>query len=531
MHYDYKNIFTVDDIFLQNDGTSLIQRPCNNTTNGNISQLPNNQLLAFYKKNVSAYLIMKKIRKKDPSKFQLLLQKFKNKQQNDFPYKSFIEDTVKISDQSNVIATEESIVKNKKSMKNKRIGLQGEKKADFTLEKAVVSEPDMRKSSEKMKRSKKTKEFEKYDYDEKNAINDKNVISAIIEKDAIFTEKTNLEKSTFEKSRFATEKSGIALEKSAFESGIEKIEKNAIEKNELEKKELEKNELAKQDFEKKAREKLARSKNLENAESRIKRFKKKRFRLKVPLNQQPQMQDFNDFYDHFSEDDKGEISEEKNEDSIEDPDQLISEFLQLEANQSLNNVAENTSKEFSETKENMKISDENIEEIDYQEDLLIRKEVSFLPSEKKEISPLSIKKLRSNLRAKSTNRSGENSESKILSDENLQKEIEKNPYYEMIEKLLKSSDVFSEDIDELVGVKREKKKLPDNLLFVEESERKIYEVIYDWSDEMEGLLKKDQRDMKKYQRKMQNIFAANEEKEEESEEVVGESSEDESEDG
>ncbi len=542
MHYDYKNIYNVEDLFLQNDGTSIIQRPFNNTSvnDGNISQLPNNQLLALYKKNVSAYLIMQKIGKKDPIKFQLLLQKFKNKQQNEFvpnPYKSFIEDTIKGSDPSYILVTEESV---RNEIKNKKIGFQEGKKTDFSQEKAVASEPDMKKTSEKIKPNKKTKEIRNYDFDEKFAINDKNAIIAIIAKNAIITEKNNLEKSVFEintleKSTFGPEKSAFSLEKSTLESGLEKIEKNAIEKNELEKKEHEKNELEKQDFEKKAREKLACSKNLIKAESRIKRLKKKRFRLKMPLNQQPQMQDFNDFYNHFSEDDKAQISEE---DSIEDPDELISEFRQTEVTQSINEIPENTSKESSETKENLKISDENFEEIDYEKEaLLIRKEISFHPSEKKETtSPLSLKKHRSNLKSRTVNRSQENSEnaSQHFPEENIEKEkkeVQRNPYFERIKKLLKSSDVFSEDIDDLVGVKREKKKLPNDLIFVEENERRIYELIFDWSGEMEGLLKKDQREMKRYQRKMQNIFAVNEEKEEELEEIEGESSEDESEEG
>ena len=476
MYYDYKSIFTVDDIYLQNDHSSLINPP---NVNSNLSLASQSQLMALYKKNISAYLIMRKIAKKDSKTYHQLLQKLKHKsKQNDIismsPYPILnMEDTIK--DNTNDYLLINDIVggiikKNKKEHINIYI-------KESPAEDVIQSEPDQRKKPRKsIKKNKKQADNGNKSLNKQDLIKQKMQITEPY--------KTKI------------------------------IEKSAIES--------------------------------ERIEAIMKKLKKRGFRLKNPKNHKPIMQDFNDYYCNYSDDDRQKDSEKDEELTPEEQDILLSQILQgspdMKPEQSEENLIEDIENNHETSEDLVKSQDNDIDDIHNNDELLInssslsiKKEVSFHPSEKNSpISPhLSPKKSRSISRTKTltSNKTPQKNDvnEDIYKDDVLKhKEEDKNgPYIGIIEKLLKSNDLFAEDIDGLMGVKKVNNKLPEDLKFIDENDKKIYEEIYKWSGHMDGLLKKDQKEIKRYKKKMEIMFQNlnNEEQKIENSDESGESSE------
>jgi len=456
MHYDYKNIYTIEDLYLLSEGNSSL-----------LSSFQNQSLDFPKKSEISSYLIMQKIARRDrKTKCQALLQKFKSNKISTHSLK-FTEDkqtpSIIKNDQFLTIQDE-----NREKNKNKKKKTQ---KFTFKEEHQSISEPEPFKIEQNL-------------------------------------QKHNSQKLKFEKQ--------------------EKKQKKKKKTSILDNKEFNKTEKVEQSSPKASK----------MTKTLIKKIHRHPFQLKNPRNRKALNQDFNDYYDHYSDDDKDEatfsFSEEEEEEVEVEEDQL--EEDQNNKTPHTDNINAGSDSE-EESGDDETDSDENLLEEEVEGVVpSIRKEVSFHPSEKNSDKLLSPKKSRSIGRSKTINRSGTSIGGKedgkqvhVNDEENEKNDNERkksggnsirssirsnsnvNPYIGVIEKLLKSQDIFNEDIEGMMGISHKTdltKEMEIDLNFLGESERNIYKKIVDWNGYIEKLLKKDEKEIKRYEKKMQGIFHA-----------------------
>ena len=487
MYYDYKNIFTIEDLYLLSEGNSSL-----------ISNL-HNQSLDFTKKSkISSYLIMKKISKRSSEKYKALLERFKALK---------LQNPIKFTEDSNNISNI------------------GQKSQFLTIQDEIKNE------------KKKAKKFA-FNEDLTQSISDPEPIK--IQKN-LFKGK----EPTKEKAKKPHKKKKRQLE---IPNPTPKLKENGQTTDRTDK-------------------------SSKTPKAVAKRFRP--YRIKDPRNRKAMMQDFNDYYNNFSDDDKNEISllesenneseavaAENDEETIENAEEDLenSETSSQEDSASENgskNGRKNGSKNGRKngTKNGTKNGSKNgTSSEDEQEEMTnktpnknglsvppqMRKEVSFQKSEKMsgESTPVKSRSLsRSRTQAhrstgvvpkEARKNSGEklkekNDEVVIKRNINLKVNTVTNPYIEIIEKLLKSQDIFGEDIEGMMGVEERKvdisKEMETNLNLLGEAEKNAYTKILQWNFQIEKLLKKDAKEIKRYQKKMEGMFNSMNEAEKEKEKI------------
>lgn len=473
MYYDYKSILNVDDIYLPHDHSSSLIK------NSSLYSIKDPALL--YKKNISSYLIMKKItlKKNNPHKYRLLKEKLLKRQEKE-PFldeKSFIKREENFQD--TVVESQKPILKS---------SIRKIQKHEDYEENIVISEPDLRSKA----------------------------FSIPILMPQVLKTDDNKVRSNSNKNK-----------KNDFQK--EKKKKHTINNNS--------NADPKSKTTKTSERQLP-----QNDAKKLQKKKKKPFRLKVPKHQRAMMQDFNDYYSHYSEEDKDDMisltSQKNSSEHMDDESPNEKEFSQ-EKN-TLEDLSKNLDFEGDQESENsLNTDEENNEEIDENAEentkmlavsdgihLSLKKEVSFQPGNEKIDTPkLSPKKSRSMNRSRtvskgnSSQESSEKKESTSRTRENTHffPTQPNNPYIGLIEKLLESNDLFSEDIEGMMGIKQPDIILPEHLHSLGETERKIYEKIYKWNGQLETLLKKDEKEIRKYQKKLDNMFISQKNSEEKEE--------------
>lgn len=473
MYYDYKNILNVDDIYIPNDPSSSLIK------NSSLYSIKDPSLL--YKKNISAYLIMKKItlKKNNPHKYRLLKEKLSKRQEKE----PFLDEKSFIKREENI---QDTVLESQKPMLKSSIKKPFQKNQDYE-ENIVISEPDLR-----------GKAFS---------------IPILIPQ-------------TLKPENNKVRSNSIKKKKKEFQKETKK--KNSINKDQ-------------NDDPKSKTFKTSPREISKNNKKSSKKNKKKPFRLKVPKHQRAMMQDFNDYYSHYSEDDKEDlislVSQENSSEQMNSSNKSLSEKELTQEKNTLEDLSKNFDLESEEDSENsLNTEEENDEEIDDNAEentkihsgsdgvhLSLKKEVSFQPGNEKIDTPrLSPKKSRSMNRSRTISK-GNSSQESSEKKESLSKTRENthffptqpnNPYIGLIEKLLESNDLFSEDIEGMMGIKQPDIVLPEHLNSLGEVERKIYEKVYKWNFQMEALLKKDGKEIRKYQKKLDNMFISQKESEE-----------------
>lgn len=464
MYYDYKNIFTIEDLYLLSEGNSSL-----------ISNL-HNQSLDFPKKSkISSYLIMKKLSKRNSEKYKVLLERFKAlRLQNPIKFTEDSNNISNIGQKSQLLAIQDKIKKDKKKAKKFAFN------EDLTQS---ISDPEPIKIQKNLFKVAEPTTKEKAKKPHKKKKRQLNLPDPTPKENGQTTDRTD--------------------------------------------------------------------KSSKTPKAAPKRFRP--YKLKNPRNRKAMMQDFNDYYNNFSDDDKNEVS------------LSVSENNESEAKENEENPIENAEKaslESSETSsQEESLSESGSKILENDEALLktpnkntlsvppqMKKEVSFHPSEKMsgESTPVKSRSL-SRSRTQTHRATGvvpkearKNSGEKDKNDKTNEVSIKKNvtlkvntvnnPYIEIIEKLLKSQDIFSEDVEGMMGVEERKVEIPKemetNLNMLGEADKNVYTRILQWNAQIERLLKKDAKEIKRYEKKMQGMFNSLNESEKEMEKFKAKAEED-----
>lgn len=512
--YDFRNIYKIEDFFCFSDNSSYINLQGNNSKSK--SSLNSNQILSSFRKNISSYLIVKKHYESTSNKYFTLVSKLKSYQ-----------DKNKNSASLNRLLTDENneqIIEEKNSHRNE-VSINNQLPLDFetfnNMKKSneifikcdfiADHEGDQKRVVKKISLNKLESKFiKKYENLFNNPEKPKEHIIEQLTKDYekiinkiqntrflvkypknmkpsmqdfneyyFYSEEENLTPEIkIEERNFQEENKAIAEE--FFFEEILKIPEDEIKNNEV-----------------------------ENNNAEIEKEK-----IQEPINNQESIN--NKVNEEFQQKNEDNLSDKSHSDSDEDEDNYDEEEEHYEPNS--HKVLEKMKKNINskkKTKNNKKQPKPHILKKPNLNDENKTSEPNELISEKDIVSVSKSEKIvnfkdKNDEGEKEMNQNPNEVEDLLIKVANENKEEEKENTFDaneikksskmnLIERLLVSNDIFSEDLSEMKPINFNYPKIPDDLKFSDENEKEIFQKIFYWLYEVELQVEKDKNDIQNYQ--------------------------------